>query len=80
MNHRQRLQAIVAGEPADRCGFWLGNPHADTWPILERHFNTDDHEQILQQLGDDMRWIRPTAYRHPEGRPMFDMQIGRAHV
>ncbi|MBT5055899.1 MAG: hypothetical protein HOM68_05105 [Gemmatimonadetes bacterium] len=74
MNHRQRLQAIIAGEPADRCGFWLGNPHADTWPILEGHFGTDDHEQILQQFDDDMRWIRPGAYHHPEARPMFDFQ------
>jgi len=34
MNSRERIKAIIAGEPADRCGFWLGNPHADTWPIL----------------------------------------------
>jgi uroporphyrinogen decarboxylase len=74
MNHRQRLQAIIAGKPADRCGFWLGNPHRDTWPILERHFQTGDHEQILQEFGDDMRWIVPDAYRHPEGLPMFDFR------
>lgn len=75
MNSRQRLRAIVAGDPPpDRCGFWLGNPHADTWPILNQHFATDDREAILTQLGDDLRWIRPGAYRHPEGKPMFDFQ------
>ena len=75
MNSRQRLRAIVAGDPpADRCGFWLGNPHAETWPILESHFDTDDHEAILLELGDDLRWIRPGAYRHPEGKPIFDFQ------
>jgi len=72
MNQRQRLRAIVAGESADRCGFWLGNPHGDTWPILESHFGTSDHEVILQRFGDDLRWIRPGAYRHPEGKPMLD--------
>ncbi len=73
MNHRQRLRAIVSGDTSpDRTGFWLGNPHAETWPILQNHFDTEDHEAILQGFGDDIRWIRPGAYRHPEGKPMFD--------
>lgn len=38
MDSRERIQHIFAREPADRCGFWLGNPHADTWPIYFRHF------------------------------------------
>ena len=74
MNSRERLRAIIDGETADRCGFWLGNPHADTWPILFDHFATADSERILRELGDDLRWIRPGAYRHPEGKPMFDMR------
>jgi hypothetical protein len=34
MNSRDRIQTIIKRESADRCGFWLGNPYDDTWPIL----------------------------------------------
>ena len=33
MNSRERVRTIIAGQAADRCGFWLGNPHPDTWPL-----------------------------------------------
>lgn len=76
MNSRERIRAIIAGEEADRCGFWLGNPHSDTWPIYLKAFGQPDEESIRQLLGDDFRWIRPddSTYKHPEGRPIFDMQ------
>ncbi len=75
MTSRERIRTIVAGAAADRCGFWLGNPHADTWPILHSFFGTSSEEELRRKLGDDMRWIAPwTAYRHPEGRPIFDMR------
>lgn len=81
MNGRERMKAIVAGEPADRCGFWLGMPHADTWPIYKEYFGESDEEAIRRTLQDDMRWICPqffpTAYRHPQGHAMFDMGIGK---
>lgn len=65
----------MAHRAADRCGFWLGNPHVDTWPILYRYFGTESQEAIRRALGDDLRWIGPwSAYRHPQGKPMFDMQ------
>ena len=25
-------------------------------------------------LDDDIRWIHPSCYRHPDGKPMFDVQ------
>jgi uroporphyrinogen decarboxylase len=54
----------------------MGNPHPDTWPIYCRAWGTDDRELIRRKLGDDLRWIRPgaEAYRHPEGRPIFEWQ------
>ncbi len=75
MNSRERIRAIIAGEPADRCGLWLGNPHDDTWPLLHKYFGTATEEELRRKLHDDFRWIAPwSAYKHPEGKPMFDMQ------
>lgn len=75
MTSRERIKAIFAGEKADRCGFWLGMPHPDTWPIYLRYFNTDDEEQVRRMLGDDLRWICAEwqSYKHPEGKALFNM-------
>ncbi len=74
MNSRERIKALIAGETADRCGFWLGNPHADTWPILHKYFGTNTEEALRQKLRDDFRWISPqffpNAYQDPDGKRM----------
>ncbi len=75
MTSRERIKAIIAGKPADRCGLWLGNPHPDSWEGLHRYFRTGSEEEFRRQLQDDYRWIEPsTAYRHPRGKPIFDVQ------
>jgi uroporphyrinogen decarboxylase len=75
MNSRDRIRRIVDGRKADRCGFWLGNPHWETWPLLHDYFGTSTEEELRRKLNDDMRWIGPWgAYKHPEGKPVFDMQ------
>jgi uroporphyrinogen decarboxylase len=73
MTSRERLKLIIArkGAQADRCGFWLGNPFPDTWPILHAHFGTKDAEELRVKLKDDFRWIVPWEYRDPEGRGYF---------
>jgi uroporphyrinogen decarboxylase len=74
---RERIHAIIAGTPADRCGFWLGNPHEDTWPIYHKYFGTKSEEELRRKLHDDFRWITPqymaTTYQHPEGKGLFDV-------
>ena len=40
MTSRERIRTIISGKEADRCGFWLGNPHGDMWPILHDYFGT----------------------------------------
>ena len=69
MTSRERMKAIIAGKPADRCGFWLGYPLPDTWPILHRYFGTSTEEELRVKLQDDFRWITPqffgSTYRHP---------------
>ncbi|MBN2047082.1 MAG: hypothetical protein JW750_04485 [Anaerolineaceae bacterium] len=83
MNSRERIQALIAKEPADRTGFWLGNPDPKTWPILDAYFGTKTEEELRQKLGDDFRWCAPDvhvpAYKHPKGRAMFDLQMEKTH-
>lgn len=75
MNSRERIKSIIAGNATDRCGFWLGHPHTDTWPILHKYFGTSTEEELRVLLHDDVRWIyaRP-SYKHPDGLPIFDTQ------
>ncbi|MCP4401173.1 MAG: hypothetical protein GY801_28235, partial [bacterium] len=81
MNSRERIRRIIAGQPADRCGFWLGNPDKDTWPIYHEYFGTTTEEELRLKLGDDVRWICPqffdSTYRHPEGKGMFDLALNK---
>jgi uroporphyrinogen decarboxylase len=77
LSRRRLVRSIIDLEPAPGCGFWLGNPHADTWPILHRYFGTRTEEELRRKLGDDLRWISPqlldSTYRHPQGRKLFDL-------
>jgi uroporphyrinogen decarboxylase len=75
MTSRERVKAIIAGRAADRCGFWLGNPHPESWPGLNQYFHTSEEEELRRLLQDDFRWIEPSsAYRHPAEKPIFDVQ------
>jgi len=75
MTSRERIKAIFGRAEADRCGFWLGMPHSETWPIYLKHFGFTQEEQLRQYLHDDIRWIwgEHNSYKHPEGKPLFDM-------
>lgn len=81
MNSRERIRAIIDRREVDRCGFWLGNPHIDTWPIYHRYFKTSCEEELRQKLGDDVRWVCPsffkTTYPFPEGKGMFGLDSGK---
>ena len=83
MSRRERVRAIIAGQPADRCGFWLGNPHADTWPILHAYFGTRTELELRTKLGDDYRWLCPQfypgAWKDPKSRDMFPPILGEDH-
>jgi uroporphyrinogen decarboxylase len=70
------VTSIIARGSPDRCGFWLGEPHEDTWPIYLKAFGMPDQEHLRLYFQDDMRWISPqwSAYKHPQGKPIFDFQ------
>jgi uroporphyrinogen decarboxylase len=78
---RDRIRRLLARDPAGSHGFWLGQPHAQTWPALLHHFAAASEEEVRQQLGDDVRWICPQfyadAYRDPAGRLLFDAGLDR---
>ena len=76
MNSRERIRTIVAGGVPDRPGFWLGNPHPDTWPLYFEASGRPDGESVRRALRDDFRWICPqwSSYLHPEGKPLWDVQ------
>jgi uroporphyrinogen decarboxylase len=80
--NRALIRQLIGGKPVERCGFWLGNPHAETWPLLHGYFKTQGEEELRRKLGDDFRWICPQfyadSYRDPQGRQMFDAGLDRA--
>lgn len=82
MGRRELIKRVIGGEPAERTGFWLGQPDTDTWPLLHRYFGTSENEVLREKLNDDVRWIcpqfYPDVYQHPEGREMFDAGLDRS--
>lgn len=60
LTSREIVRAIVGLKPAPRCGLWLGNPHAASWPGLHKYFGTQTEEEFRRKLGDDYRWISPS--------------------
>jgi uroporphyrinogen decarboxylase len=84
----RRIFSLGKASSPDRTGFWMGKPHRDSWSALITELGTDaasgggDRESaqlsVRRRLGDDFRWISPewSAYRHPDGKPMFD--VGRS--
>jgi uroporphyrinogen decarboxylase len=77
MTSRERIQRIIDGVPADRCGFWLGNPHDQTLPLYHKYFRTSTLDELQRKIGDDFRWITPlfieSTYQHPEGKGLFEL-------
>ena len=81
MTSREILRRIVALGPAPRCGFWLGNPHPESWAGLHRYFGTATEEALRRKLGDDYRWISPSlvasTFPTPESKGIFNWAAGK---
>ncbi len=77
MNHRERIRAIIGGDPVDRCGFWLGHPHAELWPLLHRHFGTRTEAELRRLLQDEFVLLsaeyQGNCYDGPEVAVFFDI-------
>ena len=81
MTSREILRRIVAREPAPRCGFWLGNPHPESWAGLHRYFGTATEEELRRKIEDDYRWISPSlvasTFPTPESKGIFNWAAGK---
>jgi uroporphyrinogen decarboxylase len=66
MTGKQRIEAMLAGQSVDRCGYWTGNPHRDSLPgLIELGVDLLHPIQALA-TGMDAESLRP--YR---GRILF---------
>ncbi len=72
---RERIRTIINRGAPDRCGFWLGHPHADALKIYGPHFGVADEVGLHRLLGSDLQWLCPQhwpgVYNHPTGRNLF---------
>ncbi len=79
--NRELIKRLIAGEKVERCGFWVGMPHAEAWPILHRHFGTRTEQEFRRKIGDELVWLSPQfypdVYRDPSGRQLFDAGLDR---
>ena len=73
MTGRERVRAIFGRRKADRTGFWLGNPHTESWTLYFAAFGLSTQAEVRQMLGDDYRWVNCEGgcYKHPKGKPML---------
>ncbi len=74
MDSRERIYRIINGETTDRCGFWLGSPNSETWEIYQAYYNNLSQEEIRKKLGDELRHIGVGVYKHPDGKPMWNIE------
>jgi len=69
MNSRERFQATLNHQVADRLPVDFLWPRSETIAQLREHFQTDSKETVLRKLGVDFRWLG-VGERYPdyEGR------------
>ena len=77
MTSKERINSIFNKQGTGSIGFWTGNPHRETVGIYNQRIGGEGCEAIYAYLNDDCRWYSgDSAYRHPEGKPMFDITGG----
>ena len=81
MNGKTKIDAIFKRRNSGAPAFWTGNPHAETMARYLAELGLSDAEALYSYLGDEARWLpSDRAYRHPEGKPMFDPLGGKPRV
>lgn len=79
MNSKEKIIKIFDRKGSGDFGFWTGNPHEETWEMYLRQLNFQKQEELFNYLEDDCRWCwAESAYKHPDGNPMFDQYSGRS--
>lgn len=82
MTGRERLHAIL-NHHSDHCGFWHGCPNPASTKNLFHRFQVKDDFELGLKLDSCCRWVQPESfglYKHPEGKPMFDVLNGQKRI
>jgi len=75
---RALVKSIFDKENPAEGAFWTGSPVPETYKIYFEKLGLNAPEDLFRYLNDDCRWIPANkAYKHPEGKPMFDYFGGR---
>ncbi len=70
IDSRTLIRRIINGESVPRSGFWMGNPHADAWPLLRSYFQAESNEEVRRVLRDDLSWLPcDGGYKANGGQP-----------
>lgn len=79
MDGREHFREIMEGK-SRQSGFWHGKAHDDSVPGLDAYFGCHGDDELGRLLGDTVYWCHPGEHRvwkHPEGKPMFDVLGGK---
>jgi uroporphyrinogen decarboxylase len=78
MNSREKVKAVFSRKYDGQGVMWTGNPNELTIPIYAEKWGiASTREAIYNYLNDDCRWfVAESAYKHPEGLPIFDASLG----
>ena len=82
MTNRERFARIL-NHSSDHCGFWHGCPNPASVDYLYTAFDVKSDFELGKKLSSTCRWCMPDAFgmwRHPEGKPMFDVTGGKPRV
>ena len=77
MTSRQKVLDIANRKNSGGFAFWTGHPHKDTVPLYTKAAGVSGVEGVYKALNDDCRWVMTNpAYKHPNGKPMFEIIPG----
>ncbi|MDR1724251.1 MAG: hypothetical protein LBR84_10000 [Tannerella sp.] len=84
MDRRILIRNLIAGQPVERCGLWIGSPKCETVSLLNKATGTCGEEALHLFFDDDVRWITPqyikSTYRHPSGISMRFWKDANPHA
>ncbi len=73
----------ILNHQSSHSGFWHGCPNPASRENLFGRFSVKDDFELGLKLNSTCRWVMPESfglYKHPEGKPMFDVLGGKERV
>lgn len=82
MTSREHFMSILHRQ-SSHSGFWHGCPNPASRENLFGRFAVKNDFELGLKLNSTCRWVMPESiglYKHPEGRPMFDVLGGKKRM